>query len=185
MRARYLTPLALLTISACHSNESALTEFNQNASATIDARFDVVFESAVDTLREYGFRLNELDRNQGRITTFALVGRHWFEFWRRDAIAIQDVWESTVLLLRRRVTITITRSTDDQPAQMTVQAVKERSSTPDRQVTNSAALVHFLNPEFPDTQTGTEISKHQDRWIPMGRDQALEARILSDIQSKL
>lgn len=61
------------------------------ARPTGDVEFEATWDAAIAALGKYRFRVDRADRRAGVITTFPLVGRHWFEFWRRDATTRTDV----------------------------------------------------------------------------------------------
>lgn len=75
--------------------------------ATPDENFNAVWDAAVETLWEYRFEIDRNDRRAGVLTTFPLVGRHWFEFWRKDAATNNDIAEGTLQTMYRQATVTV------------------------------------------------------------------------------
>ena len=100
--------------------------------------FVALWQGSLDVLRDYGFTVDRQDRREGLITTRPLVGRQWFEFWRKDAATSYDVLEGSLqtvyrtALVRIRVTdpntdnyqagveVVLTRSDKEQSAVKTV-----------------------------------------------------------------
>jgi hypothetical protein len=92
---------AVLGIS-CAAKPPALA-----ARATADENFNAAWDAALEVLAEYRFEIDRADRRAGVITTFPMVGRHWFEFWRLDAATPADVAEGTLQTIYRQATVTI------------------------------------------------------------------------------
>lgn len=69
--------------------------------------FQAVWRATLEVLRRYDFEIDRQDRRAGVITTRPLLGKHFFEFWRRDAADPRDVAESTLQTIYRTVTVTI------------------------------------------------------------------------------
>lgn len=73
-----------------------------------DRNYDAVWQAAIKVLRgRYYFRINRRDRRAGVITTYPLVGKQFFEFWRRDAVGGQDVAESSLHTIYRTVLVNV------------------------------------------------------------------------------
>lgn len=69
--------------------------------------FRAVWHASIEVLRKYSFRIDRQDRRAGVITTEPLLGKHFFEFWRRDAVTGRDMAESSLQTIYRTVTVTI------------------------------------------------------------------------------
>ncbi len=80
--------------------------------------FEAVWSASIKVLRSYNFEIDRRDRRAGIITTRPLLGRHWFEFWRRDAATPWDVMEGTLQTIYRKVQIEI-RSDKFNPGRFT------------------------------------------------------------------
>lgn len=151
------------------------------ASARCEAAFGTVWKDAEDVLRAHGFRLDRTDRRKGLITTHPVGSQHFFEFWRTDVATRRDFWEATLRALRRRVSVAIEPDSTGASCQVEVIVRKERFSTPERQVNNSAAAFHVFRESFPSAQTGEPITPADSYWIDAGRDPAMEKKLLSQI----
>jgi len=69
--------------------------------------FQAVWQASLDVLEKYNFRIDRKDRRAGVITTRPMLARHWFEFWRRDAVTTYDLAEGTLQTVTRRATVRI------------------------------------------------------------------------------
>lgn len=52
---------------------------------TGDHEFDAIWDAAYNVLTEYRFTVDRNDPRAGVLTTYPMVGRQWFEVWRKDA----------------------------------------------------------------------------------------------------
>ena len=120
---------------------------------TGDREFDAVWDAARDVLSENQFRLDRLDPRAGVITTYPMVGRHWFEFWRQDAPTPRLVAMNALHNIWQTVTVTVCKadSTDANEAgrldkyALSVCVEMTRSTRPTYQVTSTAdAFQMFL-----------------------------------------
>jgi hypothetical protein len=156
----------------------------RSAAATPDENFNAVWDATTEVLREYRFAIDRADRRAGVITTFPLLGRHWFEFWRADAAGPDDVLEGTLQTVYRRATVTIRRPAsggETAPALGDYVAAVEvrvsRSNRPAAQVTSaSEAFEMFLRPErmVRGVGGGESTEAATARTVDLGRDEKLE-----------
>ncbi|MCK4626363.1 MAG: hypothetical protein KAV00_13680 [Phycisphaerae bacterium] len=150
-----------------------------------DADFNVVWDAANEVLREYRFFIDRADRREGVITTFPMIGRHWFEFWRKDAATQRDVAEGTLQTLYRRVTINIRRQEDNKKYLVDVRVFTSRSDRLSPQVTStSEAYDLFINPGMPRIASLTGLGGPKgSRSVSLGRDENLEQVLQREIYS--
>ena len=162
------------------------------ARPTGDVEFEATWDAAIAALGKYRFRVDRADRRAGVITTFSLVGRHWFEFWRRDATTRTDVAESALHTIYRRATVTVTRrevsaGSDKWRAEydVGVAVTKSRSNRAAPHVTStSEAYDMFRRPgEISRIGGPGESSPGEGGSTPLGRDEKLERLILERIRS--
>ena len=162
------------------------------ARPTGDVEFDATWDAAIAALGKYRFRVDRADRRAGVITTFPLVGRHWFEFWRRDATTRTDVAEGALHTIYRGARVTVTRrevsaGSDKWRAEYDVGVVvtKSRSNRAAPHVTStSEAYDMFRRPtEIRRIGGPGEGSAGAGGSTPLGRDEKLERLILERIRS--
>lgn len=153
------------------------------------------WEQIVDAVDDY-FRI-ERERQvqlvgdvltEGRIDVHPQIGATIVEPHRRDSVGRYNRWESTFQTIRRRATI---RVIPDGAGYLVEAVVEKDLEDLPRPEYASAGVASFRNdsslPSTIDERQREEVSRTQlaSRWILIGRDPALEQRMLSDIQSRL
>ncbi len=140
---------------------------------------DQLWEVVQDTLRRHRFRLDRVDRRAGVITTIPETSQHFFEFWRHDVDTWSDLWEATLNPIRRRAEVSLTANEDEQAwEQICVVVHKEQLSSPDRQFNSTGAAYQFFGDSLPSTTGLARVTAEHDRWLDVGRDAAMEDRLL-------
>lgn len=167
---------------SCRSRPQPVSgESTIRLTATDAAADEALWVAVQDSLRDYCFRIDRVDLREGVVTTLPETSKQYFEFWRRDAVTAYDVWESSINPMRRWVEV---RAVKEPPQSQRVVAVtvhKERLSSPDRQFNNSTAAYRFFGDALPSTTGIMRVTPEYDRWLAMGRDPALEARLVEQI----
>ena len=162
------------------------------AQPTGDPNFNATWDAAIQVLGKYRFRVDRADRRAGVISTFPLLGRHWFEFWRRDAATRKDVAEGALHTIYRQATVTLTRrevsaGSDKGRADydVTVVVMKSRSNRAAPHVTSTSEAYDMFRRRgeirwMPGPGEGATVAAAK---TPLGRDGNLERIILARIQS--
>lgn len=123
---------------------------------------------------------------QGVLTTEPLVSKQFFEPWRRDAVTIPDIANSTLGTIRRSVRFQLSRRPDGgfiaEP-----RVLIERYSSAERRLTAMNEYhTAFSGPRpFGDAQTDEGIHLPSDYWYTLGRDAALEKDLVKAIGRRL
>jgi hypothetical protein len=117
--------------------------------------FEATWLASLEVLRKYNFVIDREDRRAGVITTRPLVGRHWFELWRHDAVGECNMWESTLQTIYRTATVRICPTAQGAGTYSAcVEVQTSRSDRPSRQMTSAAeAYSMFLLPGIPVDQS--------------------------------
>lgn len=144
-------------------------------------RAEVLWTSALDTLRAQGLRLDRVDRRAGVITTLPESSQHFFEFWRHDVDTAPDFWEATMNPFRRRVDVNIVRSDDGRWTELAVIVSKQRFSSPDRQFNSTGEAYQYFGNQLPSTTGLAHVTSEHDEWLDLGRDPAMEEYLLRAI----
>lgn len=168
-------------VAGCHETPLATSFVSYQTVPAGEAEFSVLWETAKDVLRRHHFVLDDTDRRKGRITSLPVGSRHFFEFWRDDVVGKHDFWEATLCPIRRRASVRFDRSGENRSCRIEVIVFKERLSRPERQFNSSAAAFHFFQESLPAVRTGAPIRAEDTQWVDLGRDPAMEARLLSRI----
>ncbi|MCL2346951.1 MAG: hypothetical protein FWC50_01690 [Planctomycetaceae bacterium] len=141
----------------------------------VDDYFDIEHE---EPIRAYGQLLTE-----GRIDTFPKTGATYLEPWFHDSVTGEEKLESTFQSIRRRALVRVVPGTGGFSVYVTVYKELEDLVRP-LGATAGAASFTYTNSINTVTATGQETPVSQG-WISMGRDTALEQRILLKIMYNL
>ena len=143
---------------------------------------EYVWERVVDVVHNY-FEIARENQLDGIIETKPLVGASILEPWHRDSVGLDNRLESSLQSIRRRGVISV------QPADggyfVTIDVYKEQEdvlTTPDKSAGNSTfqesrPLQRDLNLVVGDAAP--------EGWIALGHDQALESKMVNQIQKSL
>ncbi|GAG16828.1 unnamed protein product, partial [marine sediment metagenome] len=155
--------------------------------------FDAVWHASLGVLRGYSFEIDRQDRRAGVITTLPMTGRHWFEFWRKDAATPADVAEGAVQTLYRSVTVSIRPDGTQGPTspqadtfRVSVEVRTQRSDRATPQINSTADALDLFRGGGADSKERAlyllDYGRHDKvPMVPLGRDHKLEAKIQSEI----
>lgn len=150
---------------------------------TIDSlEYDRVYDAAIAALRDAGFRVDRQDYRFGRLTTFPQGSPTALEVWDPDNTTAAQAWQSTLVDLQRIARVFIDPLPGEEPPayDLRVEVILEQRQTPIRRMTGSISRNVFSSLEAVPTdwrQRGIDANY----WQPVGRDTALEDRLLHDI----
>ena len=134
--------------------------------------------------RELQARRNGDSWSEGRIETAAQTGATLLEPQRKDSVGWFNLWESTFQSIRRTAVVRVIPDANGYLVEVVVQKELENLPQPERSNIGTAALRHNGSlPSHRVADVGTVGSS--PRWIPLGRDPALEQRMLADIHARL
>lgn len=149
------------------------------------------WEQIVDTVDDY-FRI-ERERQvqlvgdvltEGRIDTFPQIGATIVEPHRHDSVGKYNRWESTFQTIRRRGTIRVIP--DAQGYLIDVMVEKDLEDLPHPENSTAGAATFRNDSSLPSTaEEPVSPTRLAGNWILLGRDPALEQRILADLQARL
>jgi len=134
-------------------------------------------------LAEMRFPIEYPSARPGLVTTEPLTGDSWFEFWREDTVGSHQVAESSLHTVRRRVSVSV--APKGQGCEVLVRVAKERLSAPGVAPEQISGSFSLYNPGDSDLRRQDELVDTKYQWMDMGRDEALEQRILGRIQATL
>lgn len=213
-----LLGLAVLLAGGCQTSpaERAAAELLEdtaeplNPEASFDeslvfepAAYPVVFESAIESLRNQGFRIARRDYRFGLISTYPKEAATLMEFWIDDASTTNQILADTLNAQQRSVRVTIERvvpaessdSSGEQPPTSTAQADEpryalsvqvftQRLQQPDRYLTHSASA--RLTAEYNQTPAHLADRGIDGLYIQsLTRNPLLERRLLAAIQARV
>ncbi|MCL2329802.1 MAG: hypothetical protein FWC56_00700 [Phycisphaerae bacterium] len=198
---RWSAAILLLSSSAvlltgCQMPQEPTSPTQAHVEVSSPEALESLWKSADKTLRDYAFEPDRQDRAEGVIVTRPETAAAWFEFWRPQPTPAYTWWESNLHPIRQQVTVTIQPVAADPTAdsavaseasamvsgyQVMVVVDTYRYSLTERQIDNPAAALRMFSHLAP-TETGRrERQSVAGRWLPLGRDGALEEAILQRI----
>ena len=149
---------------------------------------EFVWEQVVDVTDDYFKIMEEVPVRQmvgseGRLETFPVVGATLLEPWRHDSANFDERLECTLQTIRRSAIISVKMEECGYLIEVVVYKQLEDRASPDRAVAGSATF------SYSSTQIGV-IDPITDEpqelgWETIGRDTALEQRMLGQIVARL
>ena len=153
------------------------------------ANADVAWEKIVDVVDNY-FRIERERRVQmvgkvlteGRIDTFPQTGASVLEPHLSDSVGMSSRWESTFQTIRRRAEVRVIPEASGYLVDIIVTKELEDLPQPEQATAGGATFRHdnSLPPRHRESVSRTHYAQ---QWIPLGRDLALEQKILSEIEA--
>lgn len=174
----------ILLIAACVSGCTApLPPETATRGAVAPDDFELVWEQSLRALRKLGFQPDRQDRANRTIATTPETSGQWFEWWRSDVADEYSMAESSVQTVQRQVKVEFGK-----PAQpggaitVDVEVRVFRLDRPERQVTTASSAFNIFSARVPTVEgEPPEGSASAVQWIALGRDVAMEQRVLDRI----
>ncbi|MGE3241239.1 MAG: hypothetical protein AB7G28_06155 [Pirellulales bacterium] len=122
--------------------------------------------------------------SEGKIETRYQGGATWLEPFRKDSVGAFNRWESTFQTIRRRATVRVAPDPNGYVVEVIVEKELEDLPHPERSTSGVAAFPNDFS--LPSGRSG-DVSRtlSSPRWIQLGRDKPLEAKMLADIHARL
>ena len=190
MAIRWTLALTALASATCGCANYTKPQVAPPPQTQAQKNFDVLWQASQDVLREYYFTLDRQDRRAGVITTQPLVGEHWFEFWRHDAATRVDLAEGSLQTIYRSAKITLRPTSPDASAFVaTVEVTVQRSDMGQPQITSTSEAYNLFtlgggDYTFVDDFNDTQVGQPNAAKVELGRDNALERKLATDIRRK-
>jgi hypothetical protein len=155
------------------------------------ANDEFAWEQIVDVVTEYFTvtREQQVRRSgeawsEGRIETAYQGGASWLVPFRKDSVGSFNRWESTFQTIRRKALVRVMPDANGFAVEVIVEKELEDLPHPERAMAGAAAFRFDQSlPSDRAQEVGRTFSS--ERWLPLGRDAALEAKMLADIQARL
>ena len=107
---KQLKPIAAALVAAALLGGCSAFEMSPPTPITSSNEFNALWEASLEVLRENNFVVDRADPREGVITTFGLLGRHWFEPWRTDARKGSDVAEGALQTIYRQAAVRVSQA---------------------------------------------------------------------------
>ena len=144
----------------------------------VDNYFDIERE---DPVREYGNLTSEV--TEGRIDTRPQIASTYLEPWFQDSVTQEERLLSSCQTIRRRATVRVVPENNGFLIFVSVYKELEDLARPLGANTGAASFTH-VNSINTITNIGSDAPMSYS-WIPVGRDAALEQRILLKIRHNI
>jgi hypothetical protein len=148
---------------------------------------NMIWQAAKSELILRGFKIDRLDQRTGRMETYPLASKQWFEFWRNDVVDSDSLAESSLQTVRRKIRLTLALDPSG-TSRLDCQVLVERlASHPDatRRIIRARDIFASTSGRMPTLQSWADRRKYDQIWIPLGRDEPLETVVLEDIEKSL
>jgi hypothetical protein len=148
-----------------------------------DISKQTAMELSEKTLVAMQFGIEKYDAANGVIRTRPLRGKQFFEFWRRDNASAFDSAESNIQSIQR--TIELTFAEDQKKVSISCGSSVQRLSLPEVPIqgySTSPALYTSSDRREQRLMVTKKDRQEDPQWIDLGRDAALESKVLDQIQ---
>jgi hypothetical protein len=174
--------LGLLLVGGCLSGlRPALPHSEVSGLLFSPASADFYWQRSVMVLNRNHFQVARESRLEGVIETQYRAGSGVLEPWHPDSVGLASRVESSLQSIRRKVTIGV-QPGDNGKTLLTVRVDKEQEDVP------GLAANYEGGATFPEsTVMSRDLSQvvgqsGTSRWVSVGRDRALEQRLISEIR---
>jgi hypothetical protein len=183
MRNGFLAGLGILTALLAGCGKPVMMQAQPVCLEAIGR--EKLMQAVEKTLYSMHFELEKYDVDNGVIRTRPLRGEQFFELWRSDNAGRFNTAESNLQSIQRTVEMTF----QPQPTGicMQCQVTTQRLSLPEEAIqsfTSAPALLTASTQSKQALDVDTERAE-QLRWIDLGRDAALEQKIIQRIQKTI
>jgi len=167
----------LIGLSACQ--RPAASEGITTAALADETELDSLWDTTLAVLRKHDFEPDRQDRANGVIETKPITSKQWHEPWRQDVADRYSLLQASLHTTQRRVTVRFVRDTG---WSIEVQVDVYRLTTPESQITSASSVLHAFTGALPTTEgRTTKNGQSPERWVHLGRDDAMENRLLNRI----
>jgi hypothetical protein len=151
-----------------------------------NADFYKLWSACREELHSRFFIIDREDYRLGLLTTQPLVTKGAFEVWRRDAVTVPDIAQSSLGTMRRTVRFEVIKH-EDGTYTAAPRVLVERYSSAERRLTAIYEVHSAYSGPRPagDIQTDRGATTPSDYWYATGRDEALEKDLATAIAQRL
>lgn len=121
---------------------------------------------------------------EGRIDTVPRDSATWFEPHRQDSVGTFNRWESTFQSIRRRATVRVVPDAGSYRVEVIVEKELEDLPRPEKATTGVASFNSYITLPSKRLEDPSRTQR-SPRWLLLGRDPALEQRMLAEIHARL
>lgn len=179
---RLLITGLLICISGCLSGPSANAPgTGPNAIQLPATGYNATWERAVAVLNDLHFTVARESKLEGVIETQYRAGSNLLEPWHHDSIGYANRLESTLHSIRRRAFVTFQSASPD-TVMVSVRVDKEIEDLPGLAANYEGGATFSESQPLERDLDQVVGQSGASRWIPRGRDRALESEIMRQIR---
>lgn len=181
LRSALAISASLLGCSGC---ARPIAPDTPTAAAVSQSELDTLWQATLDVLMRMELPPDRQDRANGVIETLPVTSKQFWEFWRRDVADPYSQAVSDLQTIQRKVIVRFSRLPTPERWRVEVEVPVYRMQMPERQLTSSSTAIELYGSTVPTT-TGEIVPRQRVAYLePLGRDAALEDRILDLILSQ-
>ncbi len=161
--------------------------FNKPAVASVESPdFQKLWTACRATAINDQFEIDQEDYRLGLLTTYPMISKQFFEFWRSDAGDLHGVAWDSLQTIRRTIRFDFTRQPDGSFI-VYPKVLIETSAHPERRITSQAQYSQAFNSasENPTIVNDQGVSVPTRYWYSVGRDDAMEKELANSVHEKL
>lgn len=144
---------------------------------------ELVWERAIDVLHDFQFEIGRENRLGRVIETVPKVGAGLLEPWHHDSVGFHNRLESTLQSIRRTVLISLQPDDAQQGYLVGVTVLKEIEDLAGVAGNSAGAATFSESTPLIRDLNGVVGQSTPSIWLPMGRDELLEAAILTRLRT--
>ncbi len=149
-----------------------------------DADLDALWDATLAVLRRIEFRPDRQDRATGLIETMPITTKQIWEVWREDVADQYSQTQANLQTMQRKVIVRFRKIGEPKQWQVDVEVDVYRLQQPERQITASSSGLEAFSSQLP-TGEGQLLARGSGNYLePMGRDPALEGKLLGMIMQQ-
>jgi hypothetical protein len=161
--------------------------FNQPPVASVTSSdFQKLWDACATTLINDQFEIDRRDYRLGVLTTWPMISKQFFEFWRSDAGTPREVIWDSLQTIRRTVRFEFSRQPDGSYTAHP-KVLIETSAHPERRITAQAQYSQAFAAvgETPTITNEEGVTIPTRYWYSLGRDEAMEKELANSVREKL
>ncbi len=183
-KIKLLSLMGWISISFLTSCTEKRVEYIERACLT-GVNKQQAITTAENLLGKMHFTIDKSDVEYGYISTQPLRGAQSFELWRSENVGAFNSAEANLHTIRRSIEMNFTEET----GQLCVDCIAkvERLSLPEKDVVSPSGASSMFTKSNRSAQR-LALNRKQEaqmRWVDLGRDNALETEILSQLKQKI
>jgi hypothetical protein len=173
--------LGVVLAAGCQAPSQPSGPTVERVSLPAPADRDQLWEAAGQTLRDYAFRLDRQDKVNGVVTTLPETTAQGFEFWRPQPRPAYYWWEANLHTIQRQATVQLLPGENADETRLDVKIERLRYRLEERQVDNAAGTMRIFSADAPTVSGKRAKPSKTGYWVPLGRDELLEQKLLAAI----